>query len=236
MNNAASYSEEGESPKRPSCFYMGGDGGPGNLVTITGDVWHHILICYDLSTPCSAEYFNDADPETPAVVFYPGPTFQWVLDDISQNGDAMFPSGSPLGEEDEDFLVHIYPSSISTGATPSADFGDSVLATWASTPIATDGNPIGIPSSGDFSTSIYNIRVCEVQIFTDVTLDLTVDESRRAFIKSNGRPAHQSLAADLLGKEPEVYFRTVADWQAGNNLGTAGSFTPTGTILETDGP
>lgn len=234
MSNLAIYSVPTDSPLRPACFYMGGDGGPDNRLTVTGDAWHHIMICYDLSTGCSATY-TDGDPP-PSVIFDPGPTFQWVLDDIPATGDQMFPSGSPLGEEDEDTLVHIYPSSISTNAVTLPGVDETSVAEWESISLASVNNPIGIPSSTDYVSSVYNIKMCEVQIFTDVTLDLSVEENRRKFITAGGRPAAPSLAAALLGKSPEVYFKTYSDWQTGNNRGTAGAFSPTGTITPVEGP
>lgn len=225
MNNEAVFNKAPDGTlTRPSCFYMGGYGGSGNQLSITGDEWHHILICFDLSTACDVTY-----PESPppSVVYSEtAPTFQWALDGVSRNGGTAFKSGSPLGDEDSLLVFHIYPSSLA--ATPTSGPGDSTGA-WSSVAIATNGNPIGIPASSDFVSNVYNIETAEIQVFTDVTT--TLDDNITAFRReADGKPADPSLAATLLGKSPEIYFHTHTDYITGTNRGTAGNFDKTGTI------
>ena len=106
-------------------------------------------------------------------------------------------------------------------------------------PVRSSGNPIGIPSSGEFVDHVYHVEMAEFQMWTGVTLDTSAERSRRAFIEllsteETGpvmRPAPPSKAESLLGKKPDVLLHGSTDWILGANSGSASKkFTSTGKI------
>lgn len=221
--------------ERPDCFFMGGGNGltlGHQKTTVVADQWHHALISFDLSGSCTnTRVLVDDGPSTTDSIST-GSSFTWALDDVPKVGESMFPSGNwqDYGASDA--------SGIITQNVITPILGDEgSTATWSSASIASNANPIGIPASVEYVDSVYNIQMSEVQIFFDVTIDARVEGDRRAFVTSSGRPAPPSLAATLLGKSPEIYFQTHGDFINGINRGTAGDFTPTGTITAyTPGP
>mgnify|MGYP003627497901 CR=1 FL=1 len=85
-----------------------------------------------------------------------------------------------------------------------------------------------LPPTGDTTTGL-----SEVYISTDF-LDITVEANRRKFIDALGKPV--SLGADgstPTGTQPEIF---AADGNIGNNLGSGGNATVTGTPTEIAGP
>jgi hypothetical protein len=212
---------------RPACFYMGGYGdSAADSPLVVGGQKHHILISWDLSASCSN--LRVLDGESVVDSFTPGPTFSWALDGVHKVGPAMFPSGDRAGGIDG---VSIVPQALLW----SMEGAEGSEVTWSSAALELD-NPMGFPAFNDYVAKVFNLRMSEVQIFTDVSVDCRDSEVIEAFRRTNGRPAHPSLAAALCGKDPEIYFRTHEDWITGNNRGTAGDFTPTGTILESTEP
>ncbi len=85
--------------------------------------------------------------------------------------------------------------------------------------IATSGNPIGIPTSAAFVAHVHNVFVGELQVFTDVTRDATLEETRRLFIKADGTPQPLSVAAAELG-DPVIVLHGSNNWKVGNNTGS----------------
>lgn len=223
-------------PARPACFEMMGYAGVGNeadSLNVTPDVWHHVLISFDISSSCEIVWFDTSGPTPdPLFVVTPGPTFGWAFDDVPKINFSMYPSG---GETWDVSANNIIPQTLIQNALDTN--GQDVTVEVAGCEIAQSGNPIGIPSTGAYVDNVYNVHVAEVQIFTDVTVDVTDEAVRRKFVTASGHPASPALAAALLGKQPEVYFQTHNDWITGNNRGTAGDFIPVGTITAfTPGP
>lgn len=220
-------------------FQIGGDpilfNGPldgtgedyGSSIEVAADEWHHFIVSFDLSGGCETSILVDS----PRLSF-DSPCQLWLaFDDVNYNGDYLWPSNPSR-----------HPEYTGVGANDIYSAGcigisaDAETHTFAAGNLPINGNPMGIPASTADASFVYNIKMCEIQVFTGVTLDTSIEDNRRAFITSGGRPAAASLAADLLGQEQDVYFRSYTDWQTGNNRGTAGDFDPTGTITPTEGP
>jgi hypothetical protein len=109
----------------------------------------------------------------------------------------------------------------------------ATVGTIPSAPFSIPGPPtINLIAGAD--SPVLNIFQADIQVFTGVTLDASVEANRRLFITEEGGRASPTLAADHFGKTAEVRFRSVSDWQNGINRGTAGDFTPTGTITGID--
>lgn len=189
------------------------------LITVTPDAWHHILISFDFSAGCET-----AEGGGGSIVFSQICPFEWAFDDTDYTGDYLSPNTPSQFEASPERGI-VSDMCIIAGTAFAA--GD----------ITTSGNPFGSPATGERSAHISLCRMAEMQIYTDVTMDTSDSANRRVFIDDNGSPVAKSVAAAHFGKEPEVYFRTHSDWITGNNLGTAGDFTPTGTInAYTPGP
>lgn len=232
-----------ERELRAECYYMGGAGSRAPSFTdfqqleVTPDVWHHALISFDISPTCSVTFSNANRPVEN--VISPGPTFSWAFDDVVMVGPSMQPAGggvaAPLADPiDDRFIIPQGLLSIVVSgdftATPIEDSTDFVV-TVADSAIASSGNPIGIPTSAAFVDNVHNIELAELQVFTGVTLDTTVQNNRRAFIKADGSPEiTYSIADGLLGKSPEVRLSGDSLWKAGINAGTIGNFVKVGTI------
>ena len=89
--------------------------------------------------------------------------------------------------------------------------------------------------------------MAELQIFSGVTLDTSIEANRRAFVgydeegSSRLKPVDPKQAEDLLGKKPDILLHGSTKWQQGKNTGSlgidtvgeeipSGQFTPTGEI------
>lgn len=236
----------------------GGEPGTGSefqSLDVTPDVWHHALISFDLSTGCSitwaSGYDRSLDTSIPIYSLSPGPMFSWAFDDAAKVGMSMTPSCANIYTFGDDGSHDTGPGG--TAPIPALDnkyilpngfFNIPVAGDYTATPIEDStaftisasggitqlGCPMGIGASADWVSSICKLEMAEFQLFTGVYLDLTVEENRRAFITSAGKPASPALAQSLLSKAPEILFQTSNDWITGNNRGTAGPLTPVGTI------
>lgn len=218
--------------RRPACFTMEGYGGFGfeeDSLIVTPGVWHHALIFIDITPSVSAEYFDTSGPPPdPAFTITPGPTFSWAFDDVPKMNLSMAPSGGAKWDIDPNYII---PQQLISAVAEADTNGQNCTVSVSGMTIVQSGNPIGTPSTTDYSANVYQgVFVAEMQVFTDVDGDASDEDTRRKFIRSNGYPASPSVAAAFFGKSPEVYFQTHNDWITGNNRGTAGNFTPTGTI------
>lgn len=202
-----------------------GSGTP-QYISVTADTWHHILISFDFSGGCATDW-----DEAFTVDFNTICPFYWAFDDVNYTGNylhpntpSMFGQAAAAGIVSDLCIAVTDPEADPPGPFPSSH-------AFAADEITTSGKPFGVPASSDRSDHIYIVRMSEGKLFTGVTLDTSVEENRRAFVTSFGSPAAPVLATALLGKEPEIYFQTHTDFITGNNRGTEGDFTPTGTII-----
>lgn len=238
----ASYTDEGT----PTHF-----GGTGASIGAT-DTWHHILFSWDLTGGCSVigTGTSDSDFSAPYSEYITSACMMWLaIDDVNKTGNDL-PAlwiGANGGDEDPNGIVTELCSEFSGAQDLLANegvegyefnYGSPSISETVTIPV----DPISIPSSlsvhkptddNGASTVVSPnllIRMAEMQVFFGVTLDTSVEANRRAFITESGRPASPSLAAALLEQAPYVHFKTHTDFITGNNQGTAGDFTPTGTI------
>jgi hypothetical protein len=227
----------GGSPDSSDFFQIGGEPGlfaypgsrlDGQFITVTADAWHHILVSFDLSGGCEVSY--DAVGAT-GISFDTPCQFWWAFDDVNYDGEYLWPSNPNVYEEETGGANDIYSQGMFTVSAISTPHE------FAAGDLPVSGNPIGFPAVGADSSRVYNIIMTEVQIFTGVSLDTSVEDNRRLFITSLGGPAHPASAADFFDKQPEIYIQTHEDAATGHNSGTAGNFEPTGTITQfTPGP
>lgn len=184
---------------------------PPGHIEVTPDVWHHVVLSFDFSGGCSVDFGSESYQTCP---------FYWAFDGVNYNGVYLWP---------------YTPASYSSSANDNGIYSNwSQGGSFAAGALETSGSAIGIPGAGSDSDYIYNVIMAEIQIYTGVTMNTGANLDK--FI-ADGHPVSQSEAAAFLGKQPEIYFRTQSDWITGNNRGTAGDFTPTGTIAAyTPGP
>lgn len=254
---SCSFSKAPQAPQnelRPECYYMQGIGdnpsGGGALQTLfaTADVWHHILVSFDIGHGCSITWANsDRAVLDGAYDFSAASTFSWAFDDVSKTGFSMSPSqanvytyGTALPHIDSNLIIPQGLFTMNTagdvtlpGGAPT-DFGITV----AGSSIASVGNAIGIPTSATLVDNVYQIEMAELQLFTGVSIDAGNVTNRRFFVTSDGKPQPVSVAAAGLGVAPQICLSgTSAKWIAGTNTGTGGNLTRTGTITGyTPGP
>ncbi len=220
---------EGSGPFRPGCFYMSGSAAPYTEDAIIAiDEWNHALISFDISGGASVVYGPSS------FTLASDMTFTWSLNDVSKVGESMNPSGggrwSDNGISDLDIII---PHGLIDYAGADGD-----IASYSGMTIGAFGNPIGVPASAAFVDNVYNLELAELQVFTGVSIDDAGAElSRRLFVDAEGRPVSASVAQAELGQAPAIYMRNSTHFANGTNLGTGGSFTPTGTIIPyTPGP
>lgn len=201
----------------------GGSGTP-EYISITADTWFTVMISFDFSGGCSTSW-----DETLAVSFVDICPFHWAVNDVNYTGDYLHPNTpSMFGQAEEAGIVSDLCIALQDPEAPLPTFPSS--HSFAAGDIPAIDYPVGVPATGDRSAHIQRVRAAEVRFFADVTLDFSVEANRRVFVTAEGDLVSPSLAVSLLGKEPEIYFRTTDDFINGNNRGTAGNFIPTGTI------
>jgi hypothetical protein len=225
----------------PSATGSGGDGfpigydPPGLPVTTTivtplhipvsGEAWHHVIISYDMTDGCATT------SSVSGPVFNSSCKFWLAFDDSNYDSAYLWPSwngcytgNGGAGANDVGSAWCKYFFDAATSSTINQSFTAGAL------PLL--GYPLGIPAAATADIShIFTVEMAELQFFTGVSLDTSVTDNRRAFIKSDGSPeTDYSIVDALLGKTPEVRIHGSANWKVGTNSGTAGDFTKVGTI------
>ena len=234
-------------------------------ILISSDVWHHLLLSFDLGgsigdakSTCrmwmalddinytGASLPADAlDPTSPNSIFTPG-------------GFAPDQPAPPHPETISGWgfsYGHLPPpyDSIQVNFAEWVDFvftGKPASITYRLAPSSLKAAPLGAPATREFSSSILQIQMAELQIFTGVTLDTSVKKNRRAFINSKGQPVDEaygvakyrgiygpktpnvtpSAPIKLLGRRPDVAIvRSAKNWMSGFDFNKT-SFRPHGKI------
>lgn len=188
----------------------------GSFIEITAGAWHHVLISFDLSGGCSSSY---SDPNLSIDSTCP---FFWAVDDVNYNSNYLWPNT---------------PVAIGGTDVPNGIFSDRCIQntgsfSFAAGNLPASGNGIGLPSISSNSSKIYLVEMARLAFFTGVTTDTSVEDNRRAFVTSDGRPADPALARTLLDTAPILEFKTNTNFIAGHNTGTGDEFVPTGSITD----
>ena len=64
--------------------------------------------------------------------------------------------------------------------------------------------------------------MAELQIFTGMTLDTSVERNRRAFVDISGVPVKPEDTETQLGRRPDILLHKTDNWKAGKNTGLLG--------------
>ena len=183
----------------PEMFY-----GRSNVL-VTADVWHHLLLSFDLSgaigngvSDCQmwmalddVNYVRDGLPALtdgghgPNTIFAQGGVYGGVYPDRPPMLPQSHPSGwyEAGGVPGSDPPIRTY-TWIDTTIT-----GSFEPSTYRFKPEPLVGSPINVPAPG---SAVRQVQMAELQIFTGVTLDTGVEKNRRAFINSKGQPVDEA--------------------------------------------
>lgn len=203
----------------PGVAYPGG----GLPIAVTPNVWRHDLISFDFSGGCSSHYAS------PYPVFDTICPFYWAANGVNKTGNHLWPNTPSLyGYPAEQGIFSELCRALQDPEAPLPTFPSAY--SFAAGNITTQSRPFAFPADPSRAAHIRNIVEARCQVFTGVLLDTSVDDNVRAFITTDGRPADPALARTLLGKSPEIEFCSRADWINGQNRGTAGNFSKTGTV------
>jgi hypothetical protein len=216
----------------------------GDSILVAADIWHHVLVSIDLSNPTSilgvaSEIEADSVTSAPQM---------WVaFDDLNYTGKNMS-TNSPSGGRPNDVL----PAGAFAFIGQSTD-GEQIPVPYSyntEAPIRAHEGVIGVPAPSAYANRIYQVQMAELQIFTGVALDTSVEANRRAFINSKGQPVDEaygvakyrgiygpkspnvvpSAPVELLGKKPDVAIvRSARNWMSGFDFNKT-SFRPNGKI------
>lgn len=206
-------------------------------IVITPDVWHHVLLSFDISGTVSST--GSADSGDPTLT---STCSMWVsFDDVDYNGTDM-PSQVWFDLSDPTIIgpnnivtqnaFNTFESSIGTpfsgnlvdgsgffGTTTVSGYNDAPPS-YSFTPSGLPSlkQPIGLPASAEMVDHIYKVEMAEFQMFTGVTLDTSVEANRRAFIApdKNGKlfPVNPfavgSLSDPTAGLDPTSFIAPTA--------------------------
>jgi hypothetical protein len=147
-----------------------------------------------------------------------------------------------------------------SGSVEKSDINSGPAPTYTLTGVTLPSKDyvFGIPAAADLVDGIRKAEMAELQMWTGVILDTSLEQNRRAFIDferdENGnivrddtgkaimKPAPPEAAQKLLGRRPEILLHGNSNWSAGKNTGSlgtdasgneiaAGQFKPTGAII-----
>lgn len=231
----------------PEYFYvrtvLSSDPLSGGLDALKPDIWHHLLLSFDLTGPLS---IGDPFASSSCQMWY-------AIDDQDYRGpknmgpnrdapDAGGGGGDGLG-----------PNTILTNNIYrySGTFSDNFMGEPVPLPPRGNYNPgkvptsdqeFGIPGTHAYVNDVSRVELAEFQMFTGVTLDTSGEKNRRAFIDyerdANGNPVKDkdgkftlipvapagepAPAEKLLNKKPEILLHGSNRWINGENTGTTG--------------
>lgn len=254
---------------KPELFYVK------TVHPITPDQWHHLLLSFDLSSaiatkgpPANVEagtWWNNVSEGTTGYA-----KLWYAIDDVNYSGRETDADGATLYHLGPYCVDHDTdrgespgprggdPNGILTQAGWETAFFGSAAVTAGNQPLPTPeyafsdtvlpvGAELGIPASSQYVDSILRVEMAEFQMFTEVTLDTSVEGNRRAFIDyvrdDKGNPIVDRAGSStlkpvdptkgtvddprppaeiLLGKRPDILLHTSKNWIAGANTGSTG--------------
>jgi hypothetical protein len=160
---------------------------------IAPDQWHHLLLSFDLSNDCKTH--APVEPgagrnETIAEGTDSYCKLWYAIDDKNYDGEDNLGPFFVSGGDDRNAILTDNAWSVAGAANfyignlaapaPTCKYVSTPLPT-SRTPAGID-TPLGIPANPQFVDSILRVEMAEFQMFTEVTLDTSVDSNRRAFI------------------------------------------------------
>lgn len=221
---------------------------PSDGLKVKFDEWHHLLISWNLQAGNATHGTEDGTTTVAGTDAY---SLMWcALDDTNKNKDnlpAQWIGGYGYGNEpaaaDPNAMLcstaHFYAGH---PAVSQPFFSAPPTVSVSFSPIPTD--PITIPAPVTINRDTGSIdanqmvEMAELQIFTGVALDTSVETNRRAFIDferdANGnpiqnaddtftlRPVDPAKAEQLIGKKPEILLHGSSKWIEGYNTGSIG--------------
>ena len=223
-------------------------------ITVTPDVWHHVLISVDLKPIKTHGLSLDENFERPIAKYVDSASKLWIaLDDKNYNKDDL--NSYWTGGDDNEVVSN--DGGATAGSTPARDENspDYGVVNTYSVEMSVPSGDIGIPAPAKYKDSVYHCEMAEFQMWTGQTLDTGSEKNRRLFLdykrddKGNPipdkdgqtrlRPVNPKVAEDTLGT-PTIRLHGSGKWINGKNTGRGWdpetstnntlSFTPTGTI------
>jgi len=214
---------------------------------LAADHWHHLLLSFDLSDPCSshgppppADISGSAFHDTAAEGTDSYCRLWYALDDVNYDGATNLAPYGVDGSIDQNAILTANAYDVATSGTnwpENCTFGPATcLGVAASVPA--DGVELGIPAGALYVDYVQPVEMAELQLFSGVSLDTSLTANRRAFVAADGKPVDPADAEALLGRKPDLLLHGSSNWIHGTNTGSpATALTPTGKIVSyTPGP
>lgn len=201
---------------------------------ITPDTWHHLLLSLDLTKGCRTTGSSTHVPGTEGIRTSSSCRMFISFDDVNLTESALTCYWPP-GSSDKNAIITVNGFYVAGEATisgttgPTDDcWGNNVtrvsiqtdIPSYSYSPSGFDIGTIAIPAPSVNVSKIKHCEMAEFQMFTDVTLDTSLERVRRAFITESGRPASLSLSKKLIGKDPEVLIHKSSNWKIAKNTGS----------------
>jgi hypothetical protein len=224
---------------------------------VTPDHWHHLLLSGDLGLRCttSGTLAPAGDPVSPGTSSQAAK--MWMAFDDNNLTRKQLSFFWPDDGEDNDVLTtnayYVYKDVVfQPSALPANDLlGNTVTEVslghtaptcdYVPEPVPAAGAVLGIPASAGYQNAIFPVELAELQFFTGVTLDTSIEENRRAFVSASSPPDPdhpetggtpvdpnkktsdadpQSGSIELLGQPPDILLHGSGDWIIGKNTGS----------------
>ena len=212
----------------------------GYNIAVTPDVWHHVLISLDLDHSTIAKGSTNNGGTVAGNIA--NPCKAWIaLDDVNYDMTYLNPSSGLLGLNGPNDVA----SQACLGAASSQKSAGPFSKIWnpdglvnitetdaPPTPTyiynvqgaLSDKQPFGIPAAANMVDNIYKVEMAEFVMWTDVTLDTSVEANRRLFITApdkNGKqysvnptPIYIPMTKTAVGDPPTWDWDTAPDTPA----------------------
>jgi hypothetical protein len=207
----------------------------GSSVTIVPDQWHHLLLSFDISSPCithgappDLSHIGSGSSNASTAAGTDNYCRLWyAIDDINYDS-STFDLGpfEVTGSSDLNAILTANAYRVANVVTflPYNCKPGTPQYRFAAEPIPTAR--FGIPASAECVDNVYNLEMAEFQMFTGVTLDTSVTANRRAFLDEDGYPVEPdgkpAPAEKLLGTRPVILLHGSSNWTSGKNTGSLG--------------
>jgi hypothetical protein len=168
-----------------------------NVIPVSADTWHHVLVCIDLKTEQTHGVSSDSDPVPPAVpisTYVDSASQLYVaLDDVNYTGWDLSNNWNWGGDPNE-VLTNNAWNVAGTRLNYDRDgnvLGEAASYTLTDPTVPSDGQPLGVPGTADTVDNIYHVEMAEFVMFPGVTLDTSIEKNRRLFITNKDKEGRQ---------------------------------------------